>query len=59
MNIISKYIVSTALTMALCPCLTVYAQSDSIVNVAFGTLPEEDVINAVSSVNMEESLPKS
>ena len=58
MNIISKYIGSTALAMALCPCLTVYAQSDSIVNVAFGTLPKEDVINAVSSVNMEELLKK-
>lgn len=58
MNIISKYIGSTALAMALCPCLTVYAQSDSIVNVAFGTLPKDDVINAVSSVNMEELLKK-
>lgn len=46
------------MALALLPALAANAQSDSLVNVAFGTSAKEDVVNAVQSVNMAELLKK-
>ncbi len=58
MNIVSKYIGCAAFALVLMPGVTAHAQSDSIVNVAFGTTPQEDVVNAISSVNVADLMKK-
>ena len=48
-----------AFALAMGAGVTAHAQSDSIVNVAFGTKPQEDVITATSSVNVADLMKKS
>lgn len=48
-----------AFALAMGAGVTAHAQSDSIVNVAFGTKPLEDVITATSSVNVADLMKKS
>ncbi|MCM1050453.1 MAG: SusC/RagA family TonB-linked outer membrane protein [Paenibacillus sp.] len=58
MNTVPKYIGYAAFALALATGVTANAQSDSLVNVAFGTKPAEDVITATQQVNMAELMKK-
>lgn len=58
MNTVPKYIGYAAFALAMAGGLTAKAQSDSLVNVAFGTMPARDVITATQQVNMEDLLKK-
>ena len=58
MNTVPKYIGYAAFALAMACGLTANAQSDSLVNVAFGTMPARDVITATQQVNMAELMKK-
>lgn len=58
MNTVPKYIGYAAFALAMACGLTANAQSDSLVNVAFGTMPARDVITATQQVNMTELMKK-